>query len=292
MEPDLTSILVLALYVAIAIGCVMRSVLRCRDGWGAFVLYAIERTYVPLMFRWRANNGPCPFPADGGAIVLANHRSPVDPLMVWMNHHIRPGDCRDIRVPGFLTAKEYCSIPGLKWLVRTMQSIPVERDGQDMGPTREAVRRLKAGRLVGIFPEGGINFGTDLREPNPGVAFLALKARVPVYPVFIHGAPQEGRNMMAPFMRFCRVRVTYGEPIDLSEYFGRRTSAELLAEVTNLLMSRLASLGGVGYTPVRVDADDEPAETVPTGPRNSDRQEVRSDTGNAPSSAQEVPASG
>ncbi len=256
MEPELTAILFLAAYVAVAGGLVIRSIRKCRDGWGVWLLYAIERLYVPLMFGWRANNGPSPFPADGGGIVIANHRSPVDPMMTWMNHHLRP-DSREIRVAGFLTAKEYCSIPGLKWLVRTMQPIHEERDGQDMGPTREAIRRLKDGRLVGIFPEGGLNFGTDLREPNPGVAFLALKTKVLVYPVFIHGAPQEGKDLVAPFVQRCRVRVTYGEPIDLSEFHDRRTSPELLADVTNLLMSRLASLGGVGITPVTVDGDTE-----------------------------------
>lgn len=254
MNPEIIAILVLVAYVAIAVGLTARAVLRCQDGWGVYVLYFIERLYVPLMFHWRANNGPSPLPAEGGALVLSNHRSPVDPQFAWMNHHLRPGR-RNIRVIGYLTAKEYCSIPGLTWLVKTMQSIPVERDGRDMGPAREAIRRLKDGRLVGIFPEGGLNFGTDLREANTGVAFLALKAKVPVYPVFIHGAPQEGKDMVEPFMTRCRVSVTYGEPVDLSEYHGRRSTPELLAEVTNLLMSRLAELGGVGYTPVVVDQD-------------------------------------
>ena len=271
MESELTAILFLAAYVAVAGGLVIRNIRRCRDGWGIWLLYVIERLYVALMFGWRANNGPSPFPAEGGGIVIANHRSPVDPMMTWMNHHLRPHS-RESRVAAFLTSTEYCSIPGLKWLVRTMQTIPVERDGQDMGPTREAIRRLKAGRLVGIFPEGGLNFGTDLREANPGVAFLALKAKVLVYPVFIHGAPQEGKNLVAPFMKRCRVRVTYGEPIDLSEFHGRRTSPELLADVTNLLMSRLASLGGVGITPVMVDGE---TETDTSKRRNGRHAETR-----------------
>lgn len=254
MDPEITAILVLVAYLAIAVGFVTRSILRSRDGWGVWLLYSVERLYVPLMFGWRSTNGLSPLPAEGGALVLSNHRSPVDPQFVWLNHHLRAGS-RDIRVIGYLTAKEYCSIPGLTWLVRTMQSIPVERDGTDMGPAREAIRRLKDGRLVGIFPEGGLNFGEDLREANPGVAFLALKAKVPVFPVFIHGAPQQGKNMFVPFMTRCRVSVTYGEPIDLSEFHGRRTTPELLAEVTDLLMSRLGELGGVGFTPVTLEGD-------------------------------------
>ena len=78
------------------------------------------------------------------------------------------------------------------------------------------------------------------------VAWLALRADVPVFPVFIHDSPQ-GESMIDPFRTRCRVRVTYGDPIDLSAYRGRRKSRELLQEVTTLLMERLAELGGVSY---------------------------------------------
>lgn len=251
MTSQLLGIAVLVAYAALAIGLIVRSIRRCRDGWGVWLLFVIERLYVPLMFRWRANSERCPLPSEGGAIVLANHRSPIDPLLIWMNHHLRR-DARNIRVIEFLTAAEYCDIPGLRWLVRTMKSIPVNRDGKDTGPTREAIRRLKDGHLIGIFPEGGLNFGADLREPNPGIAFLALKAQVPVYPVFIHGAPQSADSMTAPFTTLSRVRISYGEPIDLSSYYNQKSSQELLVEVTNLLMSRLAALGGVGFVPAKI----------------------------------------
>jgi 1-acyl-sn-glycerol-3-phosphate acyltransferase len=194
--------------------------------------------------------------------VIANHRSPVDPMMVWTNHHFRggaAGGSRNIRVTGFLTASEYCNVAGMRWLVRTMRSIPVDRDGRDMAPAREALRRLKNGELVGLFPEGGINWGTRLRSANPGVAFLALKSRVKVYPVFIHDAPQPVTSMVAPFIRRSRVRVTYGEPIDLSKFHSRKTTPELLDEVTDLIMSRLAKTGGVDYTPVGAE-DEEGAD--------------------------------
>ncbi len=248
---DVSALLVLSLYLAVALCLVVRSIRRSQDGPGVWLLYLIERLYVPLMFRWRATNGPSPLPSSGGALVIANHRSPVDPMMVWMNHHLRTvwAD-RAQRVIGFLTAREYCNPPGLGWLVRTMQSIPVDRNGQDMGPAREAIRRLKNGRLVGIFPEGGIGSGESLGEPNTGVAFLALKAGVPVYPVFIRGAWfDEESGMAAPFVHRQTVRVTYGEPVDLSEYSGRRLSQDTLVEVTNLLMAKLAEAGGVGFTP-------------------------------------------
>ena len=251
LNGDVSALIVMALYLGLATLLIVRSVGRCKDGFGVWLLYVIERIYVPLMFRWRATNGPSPLPSSGGALVIANHRSPVDPMMVWMNHHLRAAaDDREQRVIGFLTAREYCNPPGLGWLVRTMQSIPVDRNGKDMGPAREAIRRLKSGRLVGIFPEGGISTGNGLGEPNTGVAFLALKANVPVYPVYIDGTSlDEEAGMAAPFMCRQTVRVTYGERIDLLEFSERKLSQETLIEVTNLLMSKLAGLGEVDFTP-------------------------------------------
>lgn len=247
MSPDVAGLLTLCFYVALAVGLIVRDIRRCSDGWAVWLLYVVERLYVPLMFRWRSTNRPCPLPAEGAAIVISNHRCPVDPQFVWVNHHLRAGR-RNVRVISYLTAAEYCQMFGLRFIVRTMRSIPVQRDGKDLAPVREALRRLKNGELIGVFPEGAINYGTDLMEPTTGVAFMALKAKVPVYPVFIHDAPQSGNSMIAPFMTRCRVRVTYGDPIDLSAYFEQKTSPELLDEVTDLLMSRLAELGGVGFT--------------------------------------------
>ncbi|MDA0588070.1 MAG: lysophospholipid acyltransferase family protein [Planctomycetota bacterium] len=260
MNPELTATLTLCVYAALVIVLIARSVRFYGDGFGAALLYMIERVYGGMVFRIRSNV-PCPLPSDSGALVVANHRSPVDPIMVWMNNHIRPRrDDRRPRTISFLTASEYFQIPFLGWLIRTMHSIAVDRNGHDMGPTREAIRRLRAGRLVGIFPEGGLNFGTDLREPNPGVAYLALKGNVPVYPCYIHGVVQVKDNMVAPFTRRCRVKVTWGDPIDLSEFQGQRVTQELLVEVTNILFAKLAELGGVGFAPSRVHLEEERAE--------------------------------
>ena len=260
MNPDLTATLMLCGYVAVVVLLVIRNVKFYGDGFGAWFLYGVERVYAGTVFRWRCQ-GPCPLPAEGGALIVANHRSPVDPIMIWMNNHIRPVRAeRRPRTISFLTASEYFRIPLLGWLIHTMQSIPVDRDGQDMGPTREAIRRLRAGRLVGIFPEGGLNFGHDLSEPNPGVAYLALKGRVPVFPCYIRGVVQVKSSMVVPFTQRCRVRVAWGPPIDLSQYQGQRVTQELLVEVTNHIFGCLAELGGVNFAPSQVHLAEERAE--------------------------------
>lgn len=251
MNPEAAAILALSVDALIVIALMMRSIRRCADGPLVWFLYVLQRLYSGLWFHWRAANPPCPFPSTGGALIIANHRSPLDPMMIWTNHHFRR-ERRNVRVIGFLTAAEYCRIRGLTWVINGMRSIPVQRNGSDVGPAREAIRRLREGQLVGLFPEGGINWNETLREPNTGVAFIALKARVPVIPVFVRGAFEDRNSMVTPFLRRSRVTVTYGAPLDLSPWLDRRLTPELLVEVTNLLMSRLAALGEVGFTPARL----------------------------------------
>jgi 1-acyl-sn-glycerol-3-phosphate acyltransferase len=233
----------LAAYAAIAVGVVAFQAVRCRAGIPAWLLYAADRVYVGLMFHWRANR--CPLPADGPALVIANHSSPLDPMLIWTNHHFGKPE-GTVRVISFLMACEYNEPAGINIICRIMQSSPLSRDGRDIAPVREALRRLRDGQMVGVFPEGKINLEHGLLRADTGLAWLALKSQVPVYPVFIHGIPP-GRNMIEPFITPCRVRLSFGRPIDLSRYSSRKPTQTVLREVTDHLMHQLAALGGVPY---------------------------------------------
>jgi 1-acyl-sn-glycerol-3-phosphate acyltransferase len=223
---------------------------RCPQGWRLWLLYVIASLYARLCFHWRANRR-CPYLNSGPAIIIANHRSPLDPLLIWVGMtNRRPIEC--------LTAQEYFGIPGLQFILDTMRAIPVARQGKDVAATREALRRLKAGRYLGVFPEGRINTGPGLLPGDTGIAWLALHSRSPVFPVFIHNAPQTG-SMVSPFYTFTRIRVSYGDPIDLSAYYAQRVTADVLQDVTNLLMTRLAALGGIESKPDGVPDEERPA---------------------------------
>lgn len=255
MAPDGWAQLTLALYALAAAAIIIAQAARSPSGWVVWTLYAVERLYLGLFFRWRANRR-CPFPAEGPALIVANHRSPVDPLFLWMNIHLGPEGERPVRPIGFLMAREYYEIKALGWLFRAVQSIPVERSGKDVAPAREALRALKEGRLIGIFPEGRLNTGPGLLEADTGIAWMALRAQVPVYPVFIQNAPQR-ESMAACFYTPAKVRVIYGDPVDLSAYYDRKKTQALLKEVTDLLMTRLAELGGLTYEHANRSADEQ-----------------------------------
>lgn len=244
MTADLLAQLILATYVLVPLLIVAVSAWRCPTGPTVWGLHLINRLYLGFYFRCRFNH--CPVPAEGPALIVANHRSPVDPLFLWYAYSAgNPG--APLRPIGFMMAKEYYEVRGFNFLFRALQSIPVERKGADMGPAREALKHLKDGKLIGIFPEGRINTGENLLPANPGIAWLALRAQVPVYPAFIHNAPQ-GESIVDPFFTRARVRVEFGEPIDLSEFHEGRKTQDALNKVTHRLMTRLAELGGVEYS--------------------------------------------
>jgi 1-acyl-sn-glycerol-3-phosphate acyltransferase len=81
-----------------------------------------------------------------------------------------------------------------------------------------------------------------------GVAWLALRSKAPVIPVFIHNAPRSS-SMVWAFFTCTRTTLTYGPPIDLSRWYKDKPSRSDLVEVTDLIMSRLAEMGGLRTSP-------------------------------------------
>lgn len=251
MTADAIAIGLLGGYAALGLGLVGYQAWRCPAGPMIWLLYAAERLVCGLLWRVRGVDAEgrrtrCPFPPDSGAVIVANHRSPADPVALWFDHHWRQGS-PSIRPIAFIMAREFYEKRGMQWFYRALRAIPLRRGEQDIGAVKAALAELKNGGLVGIFPEGRINFGPPgVAEANAGVAFLALSTSAPVYPVYIAGAPV-APNMVRALFKSARMRLIYGRPLDLSSYRGQRKTPELLREVTDRIMSHVAELGGVQY---------------------------------------------
>ncbi|NNJ26070.1 lysophospholipid acyltransferase family protein [Alienimonas chondri] len=244
---------------------------RCPHGRLVWLLYVLA---IPLTGGlWRATrNEPCPFPrgpsrpgkgdepSPTAALIVANHRSPGDPMLLWSRHADAPEQIRPI---AFLMARELYDVPKLKWFYDALDTIPVARSGRDMKAVKVALKRLKDGGLVGLFPEGGINHNPDrLRPATPGAAFLALATDAPVYPVGLRNAPR-GKNIYTSLLKPTRAEIHYGEPVDLSDLRGQRKTPEVLAEATERIMRRVAELSDFEYGGLEGEGDDEPTPVVP-----------------------------
>lgn len=192
--------------------------------------------YARLLHRW-TSNGEVPVPARGPAILVANHTCSADPAFLTAG-------CR--RRLCFILAREYYKIPGLKQFFEFLHCVPVTRNGRDARAARESLQRLAEGRVVCIFPEGGLaNAGTRrMRHGKSGVALLALRSRAPVYPALILDGPQTN-NLKRAWLGPSRVHVIFGEALDLSPYLDRNIDRPLLEVVTQFIMKSIASLADV-----------------------------------------------
>ncbi len=150
---------------------------------------------------------PCRLPARGSAILVCNHTSGLDPLLLQSTTR---------RIIVWMMAREYFEIGALKWFFELVDAIPVDRSGKDLSATRGALRALQNGRILGVFPEGRIEETSELLPFQTGAALLARRANCPVYPAFLTGT-QRRKEMVPAFSRSQRVTMTFGPPIELSK---------------------------------------------------------------------------
>src|SRR6266403_1759665 len=119
---------------------------------------------------------------DGGFLLAANHISHFDPFII--SSVVR-------RKIDWMAMAEFFPYPVLGFLLRAVDAFPADRHRADRTTIRTAIKRLKDGRIVGVFPEGGIRDGVrSLLEGAPlraGTSTLAHMAGVPIVPCVILG---------------------------------------------------------------------------------------------------------
>jgi 1-acyl-sn-glycerol-3-phosphate acyltransferase len=215
---------------ALGFGSLMR---RCPSPWPVTFWWAISWIYCKLVFRVR-RVGPCTVPATGPVIVVANHTSAIDPLLLVATI--------PSRVPAFLVAKEFSDPPVFGNAVRSIDCIPVRRDGQDSAATRAALRFLKAGRLLGIFIEGRIAQPGETLEAKDGATMLALHSGALIVPAHISGT-RWVPGVLTAFLLPQNAQVRYGEPIDPRAWAGPRPDKEAVGRASEMLLERIRELG-------------------------------------------------
>ncbi len=144
-------------------------------------------------------------PKQGGAIIISNHISGLDPLLLVAAAR------RPLR---FMIAREEYERMGLSWLFKAVGCIPVERNGRTDSALREAIRALHDGEVVVLFPYGGI-YGDENTLPKfkRGAILLAKKTNITVYPVRLDGVAGRGYTLLAVPMR-SRVQLQQFKPVN------------------------------------------------------------------------------
>jgi 1-acyl-sn-glycerol-3-phosphate acyltransferase len=228
------AVIVLAAIGAALATCAVRAARKTRFTLGQLPLMALNVIYTRVVWRVRVS-GAIDLPPGLGAVIICNHRSSLDPAFIGLMVN---------RIVHWMVAKEYWPIPVLGWFFRTCQCIPVSRGGVDTAATKIAIRYAEQGALVGMLPEGRINETEQLLLPaRPGFVLVALKARVPIIPCYIHGAPYDGTVCGCLWM-LAKVRLVIGKPIDLSPYYGRDRDREVLNMLAKRALHEIAVLAG------------------------------------------------
>jgi 1-acyl-sn-glycerol-3-phosphate acyltransferase len=163
-------------------------------------------------------------PPSGPVLLTPNHVSYLDPILVTIPIH---------RALHYMALEPFFRVPGLGGLMRWCRAFPV-REGEADGPAvRAAVRLLRGGEPLVIFPEGGRSADGRLRAFHPGAFRLAAATGTPIVPVSIAGAFEvwpASRRMPRPG----RIAITYHPPVtgaELGAIADRKARPDRLAEI-------------------------------------------------------------
>jgi 1-acyl-sn-glycerol-3-phosphate acyltransferase len=173
--------------------------------WYMFCQAIVQALFMAL-FRGRALHRER-VPAEGGLLVVCNHQSFLDPILAAL----------PIRRPFSPMARDSLfRNPAFSWLIRSLYAFPVKRGKADLGAIKEAIRRLKAGRIVLVFPEGTRTRDGSIGKLHAGMVVMAQRAKVPILPMVIDGAFEAWpRGRALPTLH--PISVGYGEPIPPQE---------------------------------------------------------------------------
>ena len=209
--------------------------------WRRFAVVLV----LPVLKVWtkRTWTGMDNIPATGGVIVVPNHESHFDPLVVA--HYIYGAR----RWPRFLGKASLWNVPVLGFLLRKVQQIPVERGSVEAVKSLDAlVEAINAEGVVVIYPEGTTTRHPDLwpMRGKTGAARLALLTGAPVVPMASWGAhtiydPRTSKLKIRPRTP---VSVVSGPPIDLSGWQDATPSRAVLEQMTDKIMLDVQDLLG------------------------------------------------
>jgi 1-acyl-sn-glycerol-3-phosphate acyltransferase len=156
----------------------------------------------------RLNHEMIELPETGPAILVSNHISGLDPILMFAASR------RKLR---FLIASEQYHRFGFEWLFRAVGCIPVDRSGRPEKAFREALKALKAGDVVALFPHGGIHLDSDPpRHLKAGAIRLAQLAGCPIYPLRIEGISAQG-GIFLPVLLRARARLSNRPKLDCAD---------------------------------------------------------------------------
>lgn len=170
-------------------------------------------------------------PKTGGVLLCCNHISHLDPPA------LSNGCPRQIH---YIAKQELFDDKFIGWLFHRIQAIPVKRGSADRNTLKLAAHYLESGEVVGMFPEGTRSLDGKLQEPEAGVGLIALRSKPIVVPACVIGT-----NLVLPsgakFLRFGKIKIIYGKPIDMSDLY-EKSGREAVDAISARIMQHIQTL--------------------------------------------------
>lgn len=187
----------------------------CREIVRFFMLFVFR-----LEFKGQEN-----IPESGGVIIAYNHRSNWDPIIAGLSSP---------RQLTFMAKEELFKNPFFAWLIRKLGAFPIRRGRGDVSAVKASLSILKQGKCMLMFPEGHRIKDGKIVKAKAGVAVIAQHAQVKIIPACISGE----------YKWLHKVKVIYGKPISLEEYYDKHLEQEKLQEIADGVLSTIRELKG------------------------------------------------
>jgi len=177
-------------------------------------------------------------PENGPVILASNHASIIDPPLVGTGLN---------RGISYLARESLFRFPGVGWLLRNWDAVPVDREGGGAKGLKAIMDRLLDGGGIILFPEGTRTTDGKLQPARSGIGLTVIKSAAPVVPVRVFGTfAAYGRE--ARFPKPHKIAAKYGKPMDFTDL---RTEArtcskarlkQIYQEVADQIMAEIAKL--------------------------------------------------
>lgn len=181
---------------------------------------AIVKVYLRIIFRVTVEGD---IPKSGAYILCANHTSYYDPVVV-------AAFCG--RKLSFMAKKELFENKLLGFIIKACGAFPIDREKADINAVKKALSILKSGGTMLMFPEGKRVKSGDSTAAKSGMVMFSHKTGASIIPV----------GVRSDFKLFSKLRITYGKPISLSQYEGKKLSSEEMADIAANILSEIKAL--------------------------------------------------
>ncbi|MGB9678785.1 MAG: lysophospholipid acyltransferase family protein [Thermoanaerobacteraceae bacterium] len=141
---------------------------------------------------------------ENSCIFVANHQSLLDPPVVAASLKRRLI---------FLASTDLYKIPIIRFILIKTNSIPIKKNTADIEAIKTALKKLKEGYSIAMFPEGGLSKDGEIKKAYEGAMYISYKSSIPIVPISI-----KGTHDIMPFGKFIprlkgKISVKIGQPI-------------------------------------------------------------------------------